>query len=174
MDEEYEDIEDTGDQYKSETEQKEARQARRQAIYKNKLENREGREYLQKVSDRYIRSIKNKKVPLSGEASVHSSKISNGDFVMLMLVACFFDALSFVLNLLPVIGGVVAMILSTIPGNGILWIMYSRLGINMKSSRVSKRFWGSAIIEFIPVVNALPAMIANVMLVTASEKLPKV
>ncbi len=170
MDEEYEDIEDDGYQSQSDAEQKEARQARRQAIYRNRLENREGLDYLKRVSDRYIRSVKNKKVFLSGENSTHSSKITKGNFVLLMLIACFFDALSFVLNFLPVIGGVVAMLFSTIPGNGILWIMYGRLGIDMKSSRVAKRFWGTALVEFLPVVNALPAMVANVMLVTAAEK----
>lgn len=176
---EYQDQQNEGqdqgiDHSQNETAQREARQARRQAIYRERLSNQEGRERLQKVSDRYIRSEKNKKTLLSGENNPRSSKINTGNFVTLIMVAGFFDGLSLVLNLLPVVGGVASMIFSALPGNAILYLMYSRLGIDMKSARVAKRFWGSAIIEFVPVVNALPGMITSVLLVTASEKLPKI
>ncbi len=176
---EYQDQQNEGqdqgiDHSQNETAQKEARQARRQAIYRDRLNNQEGREKLKKISDRYIRSVGNKKALLSGEDSVQSSKISGGNFVALIMVASFFDALSVVLNFLPVVGGVVSTVFSALPGNAVLYFMYSRLGIDMKTARVAKRFWGSAVIEFIPIVNALPGMITNVLLVTASEKLPKI
>ncbi len=141
------------------------KQARRQAIYSERLNTKEGTELTKRVANRYLRNTQKGRTLLSAGQKPTTPHLSNVDHLTLMTVAGFFDFASFLTNLaLPTIGGAVSDVLFTIPGSLIFYFMYKKRGVDFRSMKVTGRFLGSMAIEFIPVVNALPAFMMSVAL----------
>lgn len=168
---------DIAERQQSEVAEKEERQARRQEMYRQQLEAKKQGVAINKRLQNLQKTQKMQNSAafgddsVSGDAKQEKAKIGMGSTAILLSIAGFFDLLGFLLNLIPVVGGVVAIIVSTLPGNVTLYILYKKMGIDMNSPKVLKRFLGATTIEAIPVINALPGLTANVILVLGSNKL---
>lgn len=116
------------------------------------------------------------------ETSVKSPKKSqahmdNGDIILLITVALFFDALSFVICLLdflfPFLGTVIEKITVFPLCTLTMYLMYKNMGVTF-SSKIIVRFWGSRIISFIPYLNILPEYTIGTLLIVATVKAEEV
>lgn len=151
------------------------RQARRQAIYKERLKTPEGRKYMARVSNRFLRNTSRGRALLSSSESGGSkTSITTADYITIFSVAGFFDVASFLINLAPIIGGVAAAVLVTFPGAMITYFLYKIRGIDVSSGKNIVKFFGPMAIEFIPVVNMLPGFILGATLMLGSAKAEEV
>jgi hypothetical protein len=89
-------------------------------------------------------------------------KISKKDFALLLFVAIFFDVVLSAIQLIPFVGSVASMVFNVIPLT-LFYIFYSQLGISFSNPKKAISFWGAGIIEFIPIVNIIPAWTAEVI-----------
>lgn len=84
-----------------------------------------------------------------------NSKINKSTAVMMVCVAGFIDLIQFLLNFIPLVGWVIIWII-----NAIVWltfyIWFRARGINFNSKK-STNLAGAFVLEFIPIVDALPA-----------------
>ncbi len=106
----------------------------------------------------------------------NSKKISNSSVLLMMVVALIFDVTVGVVNFIGDIFGIGTLITDMIlvpPITGVLWYMYRRKGIKMGDTKVIVRFWGTILLELIPVLSWLPAYALNVLLVTSVERVER-
>lgn len=162
---------DIAERQQSEVAEKEERQARRQEMYRQQLEAKKQGVAINKRLQNLQKTQKMKnsaafgdEIDGGGKVKKTKATIGTGGTVMLFTVAGFFDLIGFLLNLIPVVGGVAAFIVATAPGKLILKHMHKKNGIDTKNPKVLKIFWGSFAVEAIPVVNALPALILGELL----------
>lgn len=149
------------------------RKMRRRARFAANSQTPEGREYLKKLSGRYLRNRKDGKTLLSNGEEPRDP-VSTADLILLLSLAGFLDLGSFLANLIPVVGGAASDLIFTLPGTLIFWFMYKKRGIEVGSPKVASRFFGTTAIEFIPVLNILPSFIAQVLLVVGASKAKKI
>lgn len=93
----------------------------------------------------------------------NDSQLSKSTFFKVLLIASVLDLFSFLLNLIPFVGGIFADVIIWLPGTVILFIIYLRMGVKFNNKN-SLKIAGCSLIEIIPVLNALPGFIASVVL----------
>lgn len=104
----------------------------------------------------------------AGEDESQKPKISRITFGLMLAVAILFDLASFLINLIPFVGGAVSSITITPLATLTFFLWFKMHGVSYnKTSR-----WATAIItpiiEFIPVLNAFPTWILEVIIITVS------
>ena len=90
------------------------------------------------------------------------STISKKTFQQVLAFAIFLDSASLLINLIPIVGGVVATVFIWIPGMMALFIIYLKLGVPFHFKN-SMKFAGCNVIEMIPILNALPGFTLSVI-----------
>ena len=95
------------------------------------------------------------------------SKISKSTFVFMLIVAGFFDLVGLLINLIPVLGGVLLDI-GTVMAGFIFFIWFKLKGANFVKPTRALGFGGGLLAELIPVVNAAPAWILSVIIIVMS------
>lgn len=148
-----------------------ARKARRQAMFREQAGDFDENSLKRRASNRYLRNTRAGRVLLGKGQKPAKPRIGKVDYAILMSVAGFFDILSFLLNLIPYVGGVISMVVVTIPGTLTFYILYKKRGVEFKTTKGMLRFWGSSLIEMIPVINILPGFMLNVTLVSSMTAL---
>ena len=104
-------------------------------------------------------------------------KISNPEFVMMIIVAVIFDSLQFIISLTSLIGGVTALIGGIIAtGIGLFgwltfFVWFKIKGISFSSARRMTREVVTRLIELIPYLNMLPMLTFTVVVTKIEEKL---
>ncbi|MEI7513269.1 MAG: hypothetical protein WCJ74_01460 [bacterium] len=106
-------------------------------------------------------------------ASQEPSRISKTDFGLMLATAIFFDVVLAAIQLIPFAGSAAAMSFNTVPLM-IFFIWYKLKGINFSNPKRAFSFFGTAIIEFIPVINALPTWTAEVIYMYTLENKDKI
>jgi len=83
-----------------------------------------------------------------------------------IVIALLFDCLQFILNFIPVMGQVVSWFI-TFFAFSIFTVFFALLGVNYFSGKKASAkiisFLSSAVIELVPIVNALPAMTLGII-----------
>ena len=146
------------------------RQEKRQAMYKEQLQNSKINRSVNPGSARV------QKNSIQGRAQSESkapkkSNVGPTDYISFLTVALLLDTFSFLFNLIPIIGGVASDLLISLPGSLILYLMYSRKNIDIKSGKNMIKFFGTLALKFVPIVNALPEFTLNVLMMLGSEKI---
>ena len=94
--------------------------------------------------------------------------LSKTDFVLMLCVAIFFDVVLAAIQLIPAIGSVAADVFDVIPD------MIFGIWFFLKGTTKKKGFWTSfgiaSFIEYIPILNILPAWTAEVIYVYSQQK----
>lgn len=103
------------------------------------------------------------------EEKKEKPKISKKDFFLMLAVAVFFDIVLALIQLIPVAGSVMASVFGVIPFMG-FFIWYQLLGLDFKNPKKAFTFFGCSILEFIPVINALPAWTCEVVVMYIMQK----
>jgi hypothetical protein len=103
------------------------------------------------------------------EESQKKPKISKTDFVLMLVVAIFFDIVLALIQLIIIVGSVSAEVFNVVPLM-LFFIWYTLKGISFANKKNSLTFFGCALIEFIPIINALPAWTAEVVLMYIFQK----
>ena len=119
-------------------------------------------EYSERVAERYIRNANQGRVALGGQnprfsenpANPRNSKISKTTFYEMLVVAVFFDLVS----LIPILGTI-----SDIGALLIFYIWYKICGVSFSNPKRSLSFFGTAIIEAIPLLDMLPTWTVEVI-----------
>lgn len=148
------------------------RRARMQAYYKSGQRVSRGaflkNAQMSGLLNRALDEEKQKQLGLDSEsrrkAAEEGEKFDYVDFTFVLCVGAFYDFLSFILNLIPVVGGVASALTVTPIAMINLFIMYSKRGISLRSTKKMLTFGGTSLIEFIPVLNAVPGFMLNVIL----------
>lgn len=136
----------------------ENRKAKMQAYYKSGARISRG-EYMRN------RSLQNAGTAEEGRSGRKKQyEFSRTDFIFVLCIAGFYDLLSFVFNLLPIVGGFISSVFIMPAATLNLFIMYRNRGISFKTPKSILKFGGTSLIELIPVINALPAFMLNVFL----------
>ncbi len=84
-------------------------------------------------------------------------------FFVALILAAIFDGISFVINLLPSVGGVLSGVAIMPIGLAVLGYIHKLGGVSF-NKKIRSNFLIGAVVEAIPVLNALPGMIAVVVL----------
>lgn len=110
------------------------------------------------------------------EASIEKEpKISTQTFVFMLIVAGLFDLISLLINLIPAVGGLIDGILITPFATMLFYFWYKKHDVSYSNSSRMAVMVIVPLIEFIPIINALPGWILEVVTiylsVRAEEKL---
>lgn len=95
-------------------------------------------------------------------------------------VAVMFDLIQFLVNLLhfiPGIGNTVAFVATsiiTVIAGATFYLWFRFNGVKFTTPKRALSFGGGFLLEFIPILNALPAWTLAVILVIGTTRLPKV
>lgn len=84
-------------------------------------------------------------------------------FFVALLFAAVFDGISFVINFLPFVGGVISGVIVMPIGLAVLAYIHKLGGVSF-DKKIRANFLIGAVVEAIPFLNALPGMIAIVVL----------
>ncbi len=95
------------------------------------------------------------------EEQEEKPKISKSDFGLMLSVALFFDLTLGLIQLIPFAGSIFAMVFNVVPLT-LFYIWYTFKGVSFANKKNSVSFLGASLIEFIPVVNILPAWTAEI------------
>jgi hypothetical protein len=95
--------------------------------------------------------------------------LSVKDFILMLVVALFFDGVLALIQLIVVVGSVAASVFNVVPVM-LFFIWFLLKGISFAKKKNSLSFFGATLIEFIPVVNALPAWTAEVVTIYIMQK----
>ncbi len=101
--------------------------------------------------------------------NTNDPQISKKDFALMLTVAIFFDVVLAVIQLIPIVGSVAASVFNVIPFIG-FFIWYQLLGLDFKKPKKAFTFFGCSLIEFIPVINALPGWTSEVVIMYIMQK----
>jgi hypothetical protein len=102
-----------------------------------------------------------------------ASHISKTDFGLMLSTAIFFDLTLAVIQLIPFAGSAAAMTFNTVPLM-LFFIWYKLKGIDFSNPKRGFSFFGTAVIEFIPVINALPTWTAEIVYMYTLENKDKI
>ncbi len=108
-----------------------------------------------------------KQVELAKKERVEKEKrasLSFGWFLVTLIFALFFDILGFLINFIPILGQLITSIIITPLCLGFIWLMHIINGVQF-NSRAKAQLALTGIIEFIPVIQIIPALTAYVLLV---------
>ena len=89
------------------------------------------------------------------------SKITKMLFAKMLAVAIFFDVSLGAIQLIPVAGSIMASVFNVVPLT-VFYIWYKIEGTSFSNPKKAISFFGASLIEFIPLVNALPAWSAEI------------
>jgi cation transport ATPase len=108
------------------------------------------------------------------EASEKKEKqgLSIGWFMIALIMALLFDATGFLINFIPFIGQAIASLIVTPLGLMIIWLMHVFSGVPL-NTKTKSTLALTGIIEFIPIVQMLPALTACVLISKAIPLLEK-
>lgn len=99
----------------------------------------------------------------NGDSSSEEKTITRSTFYKMIALAAVFDIVSALINLIVVVGGFISTVFITAPGFGLFFFIYRKLGLKFHLKNSSK-FGSSALIEAIPILNALPGFVLSVVL----------
>jgi hypothetical protein len=102
--------------------------------------------------------------------------ITNSYMALMLSIAAIFDVSTAILEGIGDLVGIGTLIadLTVVPiAPVILYVLYKRKGIDFNDSKVLVRFWGTVILEFIPILNLFPGYVLNVFLVTSVERIER-
>jgi hypothetical protein len=92
--------------------------------------------------------------------------------LLMIGTAALFDTFQFILNLIPVVGQMLSVIIVTIPAGLAFWLWFKIAGGSFSKTR-QITLGSGFLIEFTPVINALPAWTAAVLICLGSNKIGK-
>lgn len=93
----------------------------------------------------------------------NNNGLSTTWFFISLIISLIFDSLGALINLFPVVGGIISSIIFMPAGLGALWYIHKINGV-IFTKKVQSRFVFTLIIESIPVLNILPALTMLVFL----------
>lgn len=96
-------------------------------------------------------------------------KVSKKDFILMLVVAIFFDVTLAGIQLIPFAGSVAASVFSVIPFMS-FFIWYKILDIDFVNPKKAFTFFGCSFIEFIPGLNAFPAWTLSIIIMYILQK----
>lgn len=100
----------------------------------------------------------------SGQNNDEDEKtISRSTYKKMLVAAIVLDVLTALINLIPFVGGIISTVFIWAPGFLVFFFIYRKLGVKFHLKNTSK-FGISALIEAIPVINALPGFTLSVIL----------
>ncbi|MEI6480378.1 MAG: hypothetical protein WCO12_02540 [bacterium] len=97
----------------------------------------------------------------SPEQTKPEPKITKILFAKMLAVAIFFDVSLGAIQLIPVAGSIMASVFNVVPLT-VFFIWYKIEGTSFSNPKKAISFFGASLIEFIPLVNALPAWSAEI------------
>ncbi len=101
------------------------------------------------------------KTPQQPQPESPKPKITKMLFAKMLAVAIFFDVTLGAIQLIPVAGSIMASVFNIVPLT-VFFIWYKIEGISFSNPKKAISFFGASLIEFIPLVNALPAWSAEI------------
>lgn len=107
------------------------------------------------------------------EQTQQKPRITKVTFFLMLSCAILFDLAMGLIQLIPVAGSVIATVFNVVPLLG-FFIWYKILGISFANPKRSLSFFGASLIEFIPVLNALPTWTAEVIYMYTLENADKI
>lgn len=100
-------------------------------------------------------------------------KISKETAWMMITVAIFFDLISFLINLIPIVGQVISIAIPIVAyPTFFLWFMLK--GVKLMTTKRIAAMGGGFVVEVIPLVNMLPGVTASVVFTILSTKVKEV
>ncbi|MFM2383496.1 MAG: hypothetical protein RIQ72_68 [Candidatus Parcubacteria bacterium] len=106
------------------------------------------------------------------EGEKEKEGLSFGWFMIALIMALLFDGIGFLINFIPVIGQAVASLIITPLGLTFIWLMHVFSGVPF-DMKAKSRLAVTGIIEFIPIIQVVPALTACVLLSKAMPMLEK-
>ena len=97
----------------------------------------------------------------SGRA--HKHKISNVSAVLMISVALFFDIIIALINLIPVAGQIISMVIGAV-AYAIFFLWFAMKGVRLMTPKKIAAMGTGLLISIIPIINVLPAVTASVIL----------
>lgn len=97
---------------------------------------------------------------------VEKASLSFGWFLLALIFALFFDIMGFLINFIPFLGQIIASLIITPIGLALIWLMHTISGVKF-NGRAKAQLALTGIIEFIPVIQVIPALTACVLLAKA-------
>lgn len=97
---------------------------------------------------------------------VEKASLSFGWFLLALIFALFFDIMGFLINFIPFLGQIITSLIITPIGLALIWLMHVVSGVKF-NSRAKTQLALTGIIEFIPVIQVIPALTTCVLLAKA-------
>ncbi len=104
------------------------------------------------------------------ENAKQEPKIDKATGIVMIAVAALFDIANAGINLIPVLGQILAVLISIV-GYCTFTLWFWKRGIGFVNPKRTATFFGSGIIEAIPVLNILPALTVGVALTVGMVQL---
>ena len=95
--------------------------------------------------------------------------LSVTDFILMLVVALMFDGVLSLIQLIVVVGSVASSVFNVVPAM-LFFIWFYLKGISFAKKKNSLSFFGATLIEFIPVLNILPAWTSEVVAMYIMQK----
>ncbi len=106
------------------------------------------------------------------EGEKEKEGLSFGWFIIALIMALLFDIIGLLVNLIPVIGQATASLIITPLGLMFIWLMHIFSGVQLET-KAKSRLILTGVIEFIPIIQVIPALTACVLLSKVMPMLEK-